>query len=114
CDTEPRSHVTADTQVFGMQPHPETGGIGAPDHVRSSMHEVPARAGAFTQRVHYLVERQTLRARERHRFGHGLDDAGAHDLVRRLRGLATAGWTEVRDGLAERGQDGLRLGEALG
>ena len=39
------------------------------------MHEVPARAGAFAERIDELVERQALRARERHRFGDRLDDA---------------------------------------
>ncbi len=60
------------------------------------MHEVPARARALAERVDHAIERQALRPRERHRFGNRLDDAGTHDLVGGLRGLAAAGRAEMR------------------
>jgi hypothetical protein len=45
-------------------------------------------------------------ARERHGFGAGADDSGAHDLVRGLGGLSGARGAEVLDRLAHGRQDG--------
>ena len=96
-----------------METHPEARGETAADHVGRAMYEVPARAGALAQGVHDLLERQALRAREGHRLGDGFNDAGAHDLVGCLGGLAAAGRTEVRDGLAHGGKYGLRALEGF-
>ena len=88
-------------------------GYAAAHHVWSPVHEVPARAGALAQRVHNLIERQPLGTSKGHRFGHGFDDAGAHDLVGCLRCLTAAGRAEVRDGLAHGAQDRLRLSKGF-
>ena len=52
-----------------------------------------------------LLQRQALRVREGHGLGDRLDDAGAHDLIGCLGGLAAAGRPKMRDRLAERGQN---------
>src|SRR5207302_1814084 len=74
----------------------------------------PARARALAERVDELLERQSLRPCESHRLGDRLDDAGAHDLIGGLGGLTRAGGAEVRDGAAERLEEGPRELEARG
>ncbi len=110
-DAEAGRHVAADAEILRMQAHAETGGIRAANHVRRAMHEVPARARALAERIDHAIERQALRARERHRFGDRLDDPGAHDLVGGFRGLAAARRAEMGDGLAHRTEDRLRAFE---
>jgi hypothetical protein len=51
--------------------------------------------------------------REGHGFGDRLDDAGAHDLIGRLRGLAAADRSKMRNRLAECGEDRPRALEGL-
>jgi type IV pilus assembly protein PilE len=111
---EARRHVTADAQVLGVQPHPKTRRIAATDHVRRTVHEVPAAAGALAQGVHQLVQRQLMRLGKSHGFGDRLDDPGAHDLVGGFRGLTVAAATEVGDGPPQRRQDRLGARECRG
>ena len=109
-----RRHVAADAQILGVELDAEAGRIAAADHVRRAMHEIPARAGAGAERGHHAIERQLVRARERHGFGAGADDAGAHDLVGGLGGLAGTRGTEMFDGFAHRGEDRARGFESGG
>jgi len=59
--------------------------------------KVPARARPVAEGLDQAVERQALGLGEGHRLGHRLDDAGAHDLVGGLGGLARAAPPEMRD-----------------
>ncbi len=111
-DAEAARHVAADAQVFLVQSHAEPGGEGIADDVRRAIHEIPARAGALAERLDQLRQRQTLRPGECHGLCHRLDDAGAHDLVGGLGGLAGTGRPEVRDRAAHRLQCGLRPGKS--
>ena len=92
-------------EILGVQLDAKARRITAAHHVRRAMHEVPARAGAGAERGHHALERQLVRARERHGLRAGADDAGAHDLVGGLGGLAGARGTEMFDGLAHRRED---------
>ena len=56
----------------------------------------------------HALERQLVRAGEGHGLGAGADDAGAHDLVGGLGGLAGARRAEVLDGLAHGGEHRAR------
>ena len=101
-------------EILGVQLDAKAGRIAAAHHVRRAMHEVPARAGAGAERRHHAIERQLVRAGERHGFGAGADDAGAHDLVGGLGGLAGARGTEMFDGLAHGREDRARAFESGG
>ena len=95
-------------EILGVQLDAKAGRITAAHHVRRAMHEVPARTGAGAERGHHAFERQPVRTRERHGFGAGADDAGAHDLVGGLGRLAGTRRTEVLDGLAHGREDRSR------
>src|SRR4029077_17226315 len=110
-DTEASRHVVTDTEVLGVQPHTKARRVTAARHVRRTVHEIPARAGALAEGVDQFIEGQALGAGESHGFGDRLDDARAHDLVGCLGGLTRAYGPEVGDGAAERLQ--YRLGARL-
>ena len=98
---EARRHVAADAEILGVQLARET----RPDKLSRTMFGArctkyqlePAPAPSVDD---HAVQRQPVRAGEGHGLGAGADDAGAHDLVGGLGGLAAAARAEMLDGLA--------------
>ena len=94
-----------DRQVLEVERGPEPERVVVGDHLPAPVLEDPALGHAAAERRRDGLRVEARLHREDHPLGDAEVDAGDHDLVHGLDGLARARRAEVGDGRAHRGQD---------